>query len=101
MHKRTIERALKAVNKARKALGLRALKKMPKGDMNQAESCPIANCFPDPFDATVSGASVYFCKGAVKIAEVWGGMKSGYRYRVMAPKSIENFVREFDKQGEL
>jgi len=95
MQKRTIERALKAVNKARKALGLRALKKMPGGLPGCRDACPIYNALPPT--TGVFGYSSNFCSRvkALKVGKAWGTWVEGYN--VLNPMSIRNFIREFDK----
>jgi len=98
MRKRTIERALKAVNKARVVLGHEELTEMPEGEEGQASNCPIYHAIPALESVGPEGANVALDKPhhAVILRTAWKTHPHQKSWRVRLPVSIRNFITEFD-----
>ncbi len=103
MDKRTEGLALKAVNKARKALGRKPLKKIAKGEAMNSQTCPIANSIPEIECVDYGEVDFKSIEDANKVRKVWGEkshIKEDYDdIFVFPPESINNFVSQYDYEN--
>lgn len=88
--------ALSTVNKARVAIGLARLRSLPKGDVCQATTCPLAIALDAHVDEIC--ASFKTKKAAKTVAMSWGEKAVGHL--VLLPDNLAHFVNSFDN-GDL
>lgn len=106
MKKIDIEEVLAEINKARKALKMRPLKKIPKGHKEDGYSCPIARGLGNRNQSDelhVSCMVETLPERGKKIAKAWGQQlvrsnppRSPERVWVEMPMAVDRFVRDFD-----
>ena len=90
--------ALRDVNRIRKAEGRKPLKRLPKGDVNEEYSCPIAR----GLNHGKVGIGQYVEIPARKLAAyLAAGLKLGEEtVQLEMPKSFDKFVEWFDAQDD-
>lgn len=82
-------KVLAYVNRLRKQLGRRPLKRLPKGEVCCAESCPIARALkPTDGYAEVDDTEIVVVRGA--------GFDAREVLKTKPPRYVTRFVRHFD-----
>ena len=94
MTKREHKKVLALVNQARKALGAKPLRKLPKGELKNAASCPIFKSIPQAWGVYSADITMRNQKSALKLRRAWNVY--GYERKVDLPAALQNFITEFD-----
>lgn len=95
-----LKQALRQVNIARIALGATALAEMPKGEIGECLTCPIARALShDKYECSVGNGSLHWPRHSDevhrKVARAWGTEYTG-RGNVIMPTMLRGFVERFD-----
>jgi hypothetical protein len=88
------KKIMRAVNSGRRALGMKPLKRLPKGNPLQADSCPLAAAFQSP--AVDTYIEVENTEAARKLANTWHTGYHEYEHEVLLPDVLQKFVEDFD-----
>lgn len=95
----TLDRALRAVNRVRRALGYWPLLMLPRGRVGSHTMCPLARALPDV--STVGEVSIEWrnMSAATVARMVWAGDDGDYRYShaVPTPEALQVFIGAFDR----
>lgn len=93
-----LEQALEMVNRGRRAMGMKPLKRMPKGYIQEGDMCPIQRALNVASVADTITISNDYDK-AVALAKIYNkGIEfSGYHAEIGMPKVLSQFVSDFDE----
>jgi hypothetical protein len=83
------DRALTYVNGLRRELGRKPLQKLPKGEIGEAESCPIANALPGVVEVDVDCIQFYE-------PDPDGLLGNSPGKKRKPPRHVRQFIEEFD-----
>lgn len=100
MAKVNLDKVLNMVNKLRAAMGKKPLKNLPKGDLNESDSCPLARALGCSISDDVMVMSINKATQMNKVLKrgVVPFLDDPKNVQIETPKTFVNFIYEFDEE---